>query len=330
MTEPRAALQLAAALFVALAAVLATQSAHAEEPKVWRQAMIAPKADAGFFLMAARRGFAAEEGLRLETVNVKDDQVGMRALISGDVDSFDSATSGVIAAARGADIKIVGCSWLAAPYVLLARPAITQMADLKGKTIAASAPGTPPDIVARASLNSASVDDQSVKFAAIGGDRDRYTALIGGVVDAAVVANEYTPMPSSKDLKLLAAASRVLPQWIRFCTLMNARTLAAHRDLAARFLSAQIKAFRYAASHRAETIKLTQESTDAAPDDPRPAYVFDEAVKPGVLAPDFPLPVENLTWMRDKLAALGQIPKADIARAIDTGLRLEALERAGK
>ncbi len=184
--------------------------------------------------------------------------------------------------------------------------------------------------MARAALADAQVEDQSVRFAAIGNDRDRYTALIGGVVDAAVVANEYTPMPSSRGLSLLAEAKQVLPQWVRFCTLMNGRALAAHRDMATRFLSAQIRAFRYAVAHRAETIKLTQELTAAGPDDPRPAYVFDEAVKPGVLAPDFPLPLENLTWMRDKLAMLGQIPKADIARAIDAGLRLEALERAGK
>ena len=331
----RVAATLSAALMVALAGVSASaQNAKtefkADELKVWRQAMIAPKADAGFFLMAAKRGFAAEAGIKLERIDVKDDQVGMRALISGDVDSFDSATGAVIAAARGADIKIVGCPWLAAPYVVLARSGIARMDELKGKTIAASAPGTPPDIVARASLAAAQVAEQSVKFAAIGGDRDRYSALIAGIVDAAVVANEYTPMPSSKDLGVLAEAKQVLPQWVRFCTLMNGRALSQRRDTAVKFLSAQIKAFRYAAAHRAETIKLTQEATDAAADDPRPAYVFDEAVKPGVLAPDFPLPVENLAWMSDKLAALGQIPKADITKTIDAGVRREALERAGK
>lgn len=62
--------------------VVAAPSAPAQNLKVWRQAMIAPKADAGFFLMAARRGFAEQEGLKIEVVDVKDDQIGMRALIS--------------------------------------------------------------------------------------------------------------------------------------------------------------------------------------------------------------------------------------------------------
>jgi ABC-type nitrate/sulfonate/bicarbonate transport system substrate-binding protein len=122
----------------------------------------------------------------------------------------------------------------------------------------------------------------------------------------------------------------VLPQWVRFCTLMNGKALATRRDEATRFLAAQIKAFRYAVAHREETIRLTREATDAAPDDPRPAYVFDEAVKPGVVAADFPLPLESLDWMRDKLVELGQIPPADIAKKVDTELRMQALQRIGK
>jgi NitT/TauT family transport system substrate-binding protein len=322
---------IAAALTVVLVAPSApAQNLKTQDLKIWRQAMIAPKADAGFFLMAARRGFAEQLGLKLEVIDVKDDQIGMRALISGEVDSFDSATGGVITASRGADVKFVGCSWLAVPYVVLARSGISSMDGLKGKTIAASSPGTPPDIVARASLAAFKVADQDIKYAAIGGDRDRYNALIGGLVDAAVVSNEYTPMPSSKSLNLLAEAKQVLPRWVRFCTLMNGKALTLRREDASRFLSAQIKAFRYAVSHRAETIKLTQEVTDAAPDDPRPAYVFDEAAKPGVVAPDFPLPIESLDWMRDKLVELGQIPKTDIARSVDSELRVQALERIGK
>ena len=322
---------LAAVVTVALAAPCArAQNPKTPDLKIWRQAMIAPKADSGFFLMAARRGFAEQEGLKIEVIDVKDDQVGMRALISGEVDSFDSATGGVIAAARGADVKFVGCSWLAIPYVVLARSGITKMEGLRGKTIAASSSGTPPDIVARASLAVFKVPDQDIKFAAIGSDRDRYNALLGGIVDAAVVSNEYTPLATSKSLNLLVEARQVLPQWVRFCTLMNGNARTLRRDAAVRFLSAEIKAFRYAVSHRPETIKLTQEVTDAAPNDPRPAYVFDEGVKPGVVAPDFPIPIESLDWMRDKLVELGQIPKADIAAMIDADVRAQALERIGK
>jgi ABC-type nitrate/sulfonate/bicarbonate transport system substrate-binding protein len=321
--------RLAAGVITLGVVVVSAQAQAPKAPAVWRQAMIAPKADAGFFLMAARRGFAETEGLKIEVIDVKDDLVGVRALLSGEVDSFDSATGGVTATARGADAKMVGCPWLAAPYVMLARPGVRSMDALKGRTIAASSPGTPPDVVAHASLAAYKVPDQDVKFAAVGGDRDRYNALLGGIVDAAVVADEYTPLASSKDLNVLARAREVLPQWVRFCTLMNGRALTARRSDAVAFLTAQIKAFRYAVSHRAETIQLTQEATDAPAGDPRPAYMFNEAIKPGVVAPDFPLPLENLAWMRDRLAETGQIPRTDIAKMVDADLRAQALARIG-
>src|SRR5258708_6443154 len=130
-----------------VAPVAPAQNLKAEDLKIWRQGMIAPKADAGFFLMAARRGFAEREGLKIEVVEVKDDQVGIRALLAGEVDSLDSATGGVTAAARGADVRFVGCPWLAIPYVVLARSGIAPMDALKGRTNAASAPRPPPDIL---------------------------------------------------------------------------------------------------------------------------------------------------------------------------------------
>jgi NitT/TauT family transport system substrate-binding protein len=85
------------------------------------------------------------------------------------------------------------------------------MEDLKGKAIAVSAPGSFPDVLARASLAKYKLGPSDVKLAAVGGDRDRYTALIGGVVDAAVVTNEYVPLPSSQNLKMLLEGKEALP-----------------------------------------------------------------------------------------------------------------------
>ena len=63
-------------------------------------AIIAPKADAGFLLMAAKRGFAEKEGLKLELLEVKDDQIGLKALLSGELDSYEGGVQGAIAVNR--------------------------------------------------------------------------------------------------------------------------------------------------------------------------------------------------------------------------------------
>jgi ABC-type nitrate/sulfonate/bicarbonate transport system substrate-binding protein len=204
------------------------------------------------------------------------------------------------------------------------------MADLKGKSIASSSPGTPPDMMARASLALANVSVSEVKLAAVGGDRDRDAAVIGGVVDAAVVSNEYTPLPATQKLKLLMEGRTALPKSVRFCVQMTGKTLAQRHDGAVRFMTAEIKAWRYAASHRDETIKVTKDVTSAKPDDPRPAYIYDDAMKTGIVHPDFPIPLENLAWMQDQMMKLGQIPKpGDLNKLVNGDIRAEALKRAG-
>jgi ABC-type nitrate/sulfonate/bicarbonate transport system substrate-binding protein len=302
--------------------------AQAQELKAWRHSLIAPKADAGFFYMAAKRGFFEREGLKVETLEVKDDAIGIKALLSGDVDSHEGTAGAIAAAARGADVKILGCPWHGVPYVLLARPGITDMEQMRGKSIAASSPGTPPDMMARASLALFKIAPTEVTLAAVGGDRDRYAALLGGVVDAAVVSNEYMPLPQTKNLKVLVEGRDALPKSVRFCVQMTGRTLTNRREDAVRFMTAQIKAWHYAVAHRDDTIKLTMEATGAKADDPRPAFVFDDAVDNGIIKPDLPIPVDNLAWMQDQMVALGQIPKAgDIAKTVAPDIRAEALKR---
>src|SRR5215831_21255622 len=103
------------------------------------------------------------------------------------------------------------------------------------------------------------------------------------------------------------------------------------RSDAIRYLTAQSKALRYALAHRDETIALTAEATDAKPDDPRPAFVFDDAVKVGAIAPELPLPMDKLASMQAQMVELGQIPKAgDLAKMVNTDIRAQAVERAGK
>jgi NitT/TauT family transport system substrate-binding protein len=216
------------------------------------------------------------------------------------------------------------------PHGLMVRSGINAMADLKGKAIAVSAPGSFPDMFARIAMAHFHLSPDQVVLAAVGGDRDRYTALVGGVVDAAVVSNEYLPLPTSKNLKMLVTGNDAGPNFLRVCMFSTGKVLAQRREDAIRYLTAQSKALRYAMSHRDETLKLTIEASDAKPDDPRPAFVFDDAVKTGAVAPDLPIPTEKIAWMQDQLVAIGQIPHAgDIATMVDGGIRTEALKRAG-
>jgi len=319
-----------AACLLMAAAMAAPAAAQGSKP--WRHGIIAPKSDAGFLLMAARRGFAEREGLKLDLLEVKDDQIGLKALLAGELESYEGGVQGTIAAdVRGADVKIIGCHWPLVPHGLMVKLGVGAIQDLKGKSIAVSAPGSFPDMFARVALAKFNLSSSDVVLAAVGGDRDRYAALVGGVVDAAVVSNEYLPLPTSRNFKMLLSGSDAGPNFLRVCMFSTGKVLAARREDAIRYLTAQSKALRYALSHRDETITLTREGSDIKADDPRPAFVFDDAVKTGAITPDLPIPMDKIAWMQDRLVELGQIPRAgDLTTMVDAEIRAEAMKRVGR
>jgi len=328
ITVARRAGSLAAALLL-LASATPAGAQTAQTP--WRHGIISPKSDAGFLLMAAKGGFTEREGLRLELLQVKDDQIGLKALLAGELESYEGGVQGAIAAdVRGGDVKIIGCQWPLVPHGLMVRESVGSVPDLKGKSIAVSAPGSFPDMFARVVLAKFDLAPSDVQLAAVGGDHDRYTALVGGAVDGAVVSNEYLPLPSSKGFKMLVSGSEAGPNFLRVCTFSTARVLAARREDAIRYLMAQSKALHFALSHRDETLALTREASDMKVDDPRPAFVFDNAVKTGAIAPELPIPMDKIAWMRDQLLALDQIPAAgNLAAMVDPSIRDEAMKRLG-
>ena len=48
-----------------------------------------PKSDSGILLMAAEHGFFKQVGLNVQIVPIKDDEILLKALIAGDLDSFE-------------------------------------------------------------------------------------------------------------------------------------------------------------------------------------------------------------------------------------------------
>jgi NitT/TauT family transport system substrate-binding protein len=298
--------------------------------QVWHHGLIKAKADAGIFLMVTTGDFAKKQGIELKTSEFRNDQIALKALIAGEIDSFEGGPQGVFSAdAKGADVKILGCHWVVVPHGIYAKDSIKTIADLKGKTIAVSAPNSMPDMLAHFALEKYGVDPTTVKFAAVGGDRDRYQALVGGVVDAAVVSNEYQPV-APKSIHLVLAGRDALPKFLRVCMMSSETVLKKKGDLAVKFLAAEMNALHYALSHRAETVALTDKIIHAKPNDPRPGFVFDEAVRLHMVDPTLPLPMDKFQWVVDQLVKAGKLKKPiDVKTVVAPEYREKALKLAG-
>ena len=318
------------ALVAAIFLASGLTSANAED-KVWKHGILEAKSDAGFIAMVDKGGFAAKRGLKVELLQIKAGATLIKALISGEIDSVDmGAAESIVAGVRGTGVKIVGCTWPGVPQVVLAKADIKTLADLKGKTVAISSPGSLPDLLFRGMLDSANVPYSEVKVATQGADLDRYKSLIAGITDAAVVSNEFEAvMPP--DIKVLAKGNTAVPKFIRLCVATSSKVLAERRDDLVKFVAAEMDAYKYAATHRDEAVKLAHEMTNAKPDDKRAEFISEQAIRDKQIDPALAIPADRIDWMQELFVKAGVIPKTvPTASLIDTSVHDDAAKLAGK
>src|SRR4029079_5339185 len=206
-----------AGCFAAFAMAVIGVSASAADLKPWKHVVIEPKGDAGFMLMVGARDFASRHGLKLEIVPMKNGALAHKALLAGEVDSIESSPgAAILAGARRADVKIIGCDWPGVPHGLMVKSTITKVEDLKGKTIAVAAPGSLPNLLINAILEQHKTSPSDVRFANLGGDLDRYKTVTACGADDGVVAAEFMAF-APKNVKMLVYGHDVLPNYVRLC-----------------------------------------------------------------------------------------------------------------
>src|SRR5678816_4757465 len=134
-----------ASLFLLVSGFLLQPSAEAAD-----KIRIGLPADAGHFTfpLAQKRGFLKEEGFEAELVTITG-PVANIALTNGDIDYYTGFGSAMRAMVQGLlPSRIVACFRPSPHFVLLGRPELKTVKDLKGKNIGA-VPGGAPDLMAR-------------------------------------------------------------------------------------------------------------------------------------------------------------------------------------
>lgn len=309
----------------AIAAAVAVLPVQAQT--VWRHGVVEAKSDAGFVFMAANKGFGEKHGVKIEMMQFKGDALALKALIAGELDSYEGSPGApIIASTKGADLKLVGCYWPGLTYGIFTRKDITSGEQLKGKAFGISSPGALPDLFARGVLAHYNLTSEDVRFAQMGSDTDRFRAVAAGVIDVAAASTEFMPIIDTFGVKMLVHAHDVTPNYLRFCTYMSPKVIAEKNAAAVNFLAAQMEAQRYALDHPEETVALAKQVIDAKPEDKRPDYIVDEVRKYQAIDPEMPIPEEKLAWMQDLLVKTGNLEKpGDLKKLIDGSVREKAL-----
>src|SRR5215469_3461367 len=72
--------------------------------------------------LPADGGQARLRGTRGPQARTPDDQVGLKALLAGELDSYEGGVQGAIAVGvRGGDVKIMGCHWVVVPHGIMVK-----------------------------------------------------------------------------------------------------------------------------------------------------------------------------------------------------------------
>jgi len=126
-------------------------------------------------------------------------------------------------------------------------------------------------------------------------------------------------------------ASGSVPKFVRLCVVTSSKILAERRDDLVRFVAAEMDAYKYAATHRDETIKLARELTHAKLDDKRAEFIADQTMKNKQIDPTLAIPADRIEWMQELFVKAGVIPKTvPTASLIDASVRDDAAKLAGK
>src|SRR4030095_16197842 len=101
------------------------------------------------FEMSIRRGHFKQQGLDVKLITIRQSDVIIKATMAGELNLMSVIPTAILASVRGLPIRTIAVNVDNAPYVLVGRPQIKSMNDLKGKKIAVSSLGGMSTLVVR-------------------------------------------------------------------------------------------------------------------------------------------------------------------------------------
>lgn len=262
--------------------------------------------------VAQHKGFFKEEGLDADIV-VMGAATSIAALSNGDID-YSLLTGSVIRAAiRGLPVRLVAGLMTSSPHVLLARPELKSVAELRGKKLGLGAFGDATHVLARAIVARHGVDpEKEIQFLALGTDSGRFAALQQGLADVVVTSPPWDFEGRKMGYHILAKAYDYLNYPLSGLG-VHVRKLQQDPGQVKRSIKSLVRASRFIRENREEAVKILVAWGKVKPEHAYSSY--DSTVK--VISQDGGIPADGLNLLVDiakKDAKISrEIPMSDLA-----------------
>ena len=232
-------------------------------------------------VLAEKKGFYSKHGINSEHVLVPC-AIATNALLSDDLDYAVCTGPGIGGAIKGLPIKLVMTTQDKLGYLLLVKPEVQKLTDLRGKTIGISTFGSQLYLTSVTLFRQAGIEPGKDVNLLPGGDNTaRLAAMDAGKIDAAFVSSPADIFGAKRGYKVLLWTRDHVPL-TQNAMVVTDKSLKQSPEQVKRTIKGTIEALQFIRDHQEESIaiaskwlKLDLATTRAAFDNYLPCYSAD-------------------------------------------------------
>ena len=222
-------------------------------------------------VVALRKGYYKEEGLDVNKIQMQP-QIGVKALLAGDVDYLLAWGSTLRAAVTGVPIKVVAGMASRPLHVLIAKAEIKSGKDLKGKTIGVDSFAGTVDYLSRVAARHFGLDpDKDVKIIVTGESPMRLAAIRAGSIDATAIDVAFAAKAEEEGIRRLLNMSEITDLPLSGIGVTD-KKLATEREQVKKVVRATLKGVRFMKQNRAETLQMMTDYLGIKPSQAASSY----------------------------------------------------------
>ncbi len=205
--------------------------------------------------VAYARGFFREEGIDAEIIRIATN-IGIVAVTTKEIGYTTAVGAGLRSAVKGLPLKVVIYFNGRPLHVLVAKPELKSLVDLRRKVIGFAGYGDSTEFMLRAMLRQAGLElEKDVQAFQVSGSGQRLQALLTGKLDAAIVPPPFNFEAESKGFVRLITAADVFETSVSGLA-VHVDTLRDKPAQVKRMLRALLKAQNFIRSNKTESVRV--------------------------------------------------------------------------
>jgi NitT/TauT family transport system substrate-binding protein len=257
-------------------------------------------------LIADELGLYKKHGVLVKTIAQAGGVHVYRAMLAGNADvGMVPGSVAIVGVSKESPARVIYVNTPKFEAVMVTRPNVKTMADLKGKRIGIQEPGGFADINSRAILRIAKIDPKEVNFVSIA--TEDVPALVADQVDTAIMHVEQEMLAKSKvpGLNAIARMWELQPKTLYLVAAATDRTIKEKPAQLLAFVKANMEATRLMYSDKAKVMPVLVKHTGYPPKIVEEA--FDFMVKECIWDANTGLGAERFDFTADLMTKVGNI-----------------------